>query len=199
MRVQIDGLPEALADERRLREEIYLDGCHWLCGIPLRQITPFLLARLFYVRTPFIGGGEVDRAAIGQFLWALHRDYCSPKWSWRGRNAQRNAFLRSLRKADRWAELEDGIDAFLDATFLDAPYGGDVNQTPYVCSIAWIEYRMACEPFRWPSERTMHTPLRRLYQLMRCYALENGGILYNRKSDAVKDSWLRQNQPTEVN
>ena len=121
MRVQIDGLPEALADERRLREEIYLDGCHWLCGIPLRQITPFLLARLFYVRTPFIGGGEVDMAAIGQFLWALHRDYCAPKWSWRGRNAQRNAFLRSLRKADRWAELEDGIDAFLDATFLDAP------------------------------------------------------------------------------
>ena len=69
-----------------------------------------------------------------------------------------------------------------------------MNQTPYVCSIAWIEYRMACEPFRWPSERTMHTSLRRLNQLMRCYALENGGILYNRKSDAVKDSWLREHQ-----
>ncbi len=194
MRHFIPGLNEAYDEERRLRELVYLDAPHYICGIPLKQITPRIFARLLFIRTPFLNGGAITPAAIGHFLWACHRDFALPSGRW-FRHRKRNRFLRSLRRMD-FAELEEGIDEFLDETFFDAPQGGTRDDTPYVCGIAWMEYRMTCEPFRWPSERTLETPLRRLYQLTRCDDARQGTPLFNRISDGVKDRWLtEQNKP----
>lgn len=193
MRVQIPGLPEAFDEERRIREEVYLGAPHYVCGIPLKQITPRIFARLLFIRTPFIGGGAVTPSAIGHFLWACHRDFTLPTAGFLGRwrNRRRDAFLRSLKRMD-FDELEDGIDGFLDATFLDMPRGGNADQTPYVCGVAWMEYRMALDPFRWDSERTLDTPLRRIYQLIRCHDAAHGAVLFNPISDKVKDDFLNR-------
>lgn len=191
MRVKIPGLSEAYERERRLREEVYLGLPHFVCGIPLRQITPRIFALLLHIRTPFIGGGEVTDAAIGQFLWACHRDFTPPRKRWlRNPNAARDKFMASLAEKD-FDDLEDGIDAFLDATFLDSPQGGRNDDTPYVCGVAWMEYRMALDPFRWDSERTLDTPLRRIYQLVRCHDSAHGVPLFNRFSDDVKQDWMK--------
>lgn len=191
-RVHIPGLPEAFEKERRLREEVYLDQPHFVCGIPLNQITPRIFARLLFIRTPFIGGGEVTPGEIGQFLWACHRDYELPrKRFWGGSNRKRNAFLKSLGRGHDWEELEEEIEMFLDLTFFDAPQGSRSDSTPYACGIASMEYRMLLEPFRWDAEKTLSTPLRRLYQLMRCHGSANGEVLFNRYSDEVKDLALR--------
>lgn len=195
--VFIPGLEEEYDRESRLREEVYLDAPAWVCGIPLRQITPRLFARLLAIRTPFIGSGEVTHSAIGHFLWACHRDFSLPTRGFMGRfrHRRRNRFLRSLRRMD-FAALEAGIDTFLDATFLDSPQGLRDNATPYVCGIAWMEYRMALDPFRWDSERTLETPLRRIYQLIRCRDATNGVPLFNRHSDPVKQRFIDKiNQP----
>lgn len=192
MRVFIHGLSEAYERERRLREEVYLDQPHYVCGIPLRQITPRMFALLLHIGTPFIGGGVATEGDIGRFLWACHRDFTPPSKGILGRfrNWKRDRFLASLRKMD-FDELEDGIDEFLDATFLDSPQGGKTDDTPYVCGVAWMEYRMALDPFRWDSERTMRTPLRRIYQLIRCHDSSNGIPLFNKISDDVKSEFLR--------
>lgn len=189
MRHVIPGLSEAYENERRVREEVYLDQPHFVCGIPLNQITPRIFARLLFIRTPFIGGGDVTPGSIGQFLWACHRDFEPMKDGWFPAR-KRDRFLRSLRKMD-FAELEDGIDEFTRLTFFDAPQGSQGDSTPYVCGIAWMEYRMTLEPFRWDAEKTLSTPLRRLYQLMRCHDSVNGEVLFNRFSDGVKDEFLR--------
>lgn len=197
MRVPISGLSEAYDKERRLREEVYLGQPHYVCGIPLAQITPSIFARLLLIRTPFIGGGDVTPGAIGHFLWACHRDFSLPSKGFLGwwRHRQRDRFLASLKRLD-FAELEAGIDEFLDATFLDMPQGGVRDSTPYVCGVAWMEYRMALDPFRWDSARTLDTPLRRIYQLIRCHDAAQGQPLFNKFSDAVKDKFLRTiNEP----
>lgn len=144
------------------------------------------------MRTPFIGGGEVTPAGIGAFLWACHRYYELPKKNWLGRivNKKRDKFLLALADLD-FGEIEYKIDEFLDETFFDAPQGGGKGETPYVCGIAWMEYRMACDPFRWSSDRTLDTPLRRIYQLLRCDDIRHGAVLFNRYSDGVKDEFMR--------
>lgn len=144
------------------------------------------------MRTPFLMGGEVTKASIGSFLWACHLSFSLPKSVWwkRNPNAKRDAFLRSIISMD-FEELEDEIDEFLDETFFDAPQGGKKDETPYVCGIASLEYRMACEPFRWSKDQTLDTPLRRIYGLLRCDSAKHGGILFNPKSDALKDEYLK--------
>lgn len=200
MRVSIPGLPEAFEKERRLREEVYLGSPYFVCGIPLNQITPRIFARLLFIRTPFIGDGDVTPAAIGAFLWACHRDYEKPRTGWFGRtvNRKRDRFLRSLKRMD-FEELEDGIDAFLDATFLDMPSGGKTTDTPYVCGVAWMNYRMMIDPFRLTREVIADIPLREMYQLIRCHDSVNGTPLFNKYSDRIKDDYLRElNADTEA-
>ncbi len=185
MRHFIPGLTEEYERERRLREEVYLGLPHFLCGIPLRQITPRIFALLLFIRTPFIGSGEVTPASIGQFLWACHRDYDPSK------PRERDKFLRSLIGMN-WAGLEYGIDEFLNATFLDAPQGGKDDSTPYVCGIAWMEYRMLIDPFRMTPEAFLDTPLRIIYQRIRCHDAVNGVPLFNRYSDKVKADFVAE-------
>lgn len=181
----IPGYKEALAFEQEAREEAYLDAPAFICGVPVRQITPRLLAVLFYIRTPFLWGGMATPGHVGQFLWAIHLEYVTEGPA----HPKRDAFLHSIEGMD-FGKAEVAIDAFLEKTFLDAPYGGK-EATPYVCSVAWIEWRMAQKPFGWAWEdRTANTPLRRIYQLIRCEDMRSGKLMVNRKSEGLRGDWL---------
>ena len=184
--------------ERRLREESYLPCPQFICGIPLKQITPRILAVLFRIETPFFGDGAVEETHILQFLWACHAENPmreEPK-RWFGKTA-RQRFDASLGAFD-FAKAEDEIWQFLEHTFLDAPDGGPTSR-PYVCSIASMEYSMACKPFYWSREYTLDQPLRIIYQLRKCRARDNGALLKNRISDPVMDDALNEaNSPEEM-
>lgn len=81
------------------------------------------------------------------------------------------------------------IGQFIDDTFLDAPYGNSKG-VPYVSSIAWLEVAMK-RIMGWESERTLHVPLRRIYQLIRCERLSKGDkTLVNTRSDVARDEMM---------
>lgn len=179
----IPGYDEALADERKAREEAYLDAPHFICGVRLRQITPRILARLFFVETPFLSGGHLGTEHIAQFLWICHWDYSLDIHD-------RDAFIKTLKGQD-YSELAAEIDQFIDDTFLDTPQGS--AGIPYFCNFAWFEYIMH-KAMGWDSEYTLNQPLRRIYQLIRCMELESGAILSNKRSDKVRGDWLATRQ-----
>lgn len=186
----IPGYADAVARERKAREEAYLNLPHDVCGIQLKQITPYLYGLLSLERNPFVTGGTINEAAIAQFLWTLHIDFAVD-------SKKRDAFLKSLEDAD-WIGLQIGIEELLDLTFLDAPYGGGLNQSPLFCNMAWMEYRLAAEPFRWARDTVLHSPLRVIYQLMRCDAWNHGDkTLVNRWSDQVVDDWMHEKMKQE--
>jgi hypothetical protein len=168
----------ALAEERRLREEIYLDLPRDICGIEVKQITPHLRAVLFNIGSPFITEGSITTAHILQFLWACSTDYSTSRFA-RWRFMRRASRINLIKAANQ-------IEEFLDDTFLDAPYGGK-KSVPYVSSLAWIEVAMR-RIMGWGIETTMHTPLRRIYQLIRCERLEKGDCaIINARSDYERD------------
>lgn len=174
----------ALAEERRLREEIYLDLPRVICGVKCKQITPYLLAVLFRIESPFVSGGEITHASVLQFLWACSTGYSTSRFS-------RWMFFNRLFFSP--VDLVKGaseIGQFMDDTFLDAPYGTG-KSVPYVSSIAWLELSMK-RIMGWDSERTLHTPLRRIYQLIRCNVLRDGGLLVNARSDAERDRMMHE-------
>lgn len=181
----------ALDCERRLREEAYLDLPHNICGIPCRQITPRLLAVLFRIRTPYLTGEEVTPEATLQFLWAVDRN--NPMRAEKRKpfqRSKRHQFLDFIARGFDFDLAELEIDQFLNETFLDAPDGKPSR--PYVCSIAWLEYSMSAKPFLWDRERTLETPIRVIYQLLRCRAIDNGISLTNRISDRLVQEALEE-------
>lgn len=182
---------KAISRERKLREEAYLSAPHFICGIPLKQITPRLLAVLFRIETPFLTGAEVRDGDVLRFLWACHVD--NPLREERSRLFQpskRQRFLASINAGFDFDLAVAEIDCFMEDTFMDSPDGK--SSRPYACSIAWLEYSMCSKPFCWTREYTLDSPMRIIYQLLRCRALDNGAILKNRLSDPVLDSALEE-------
>lgn len=181
----IPGYDEALAQERRIREEAFLGVNPRICGIEIQNVTPFLLARLNLIQSPFLIGGNPSHGQIIQFLWVLSSSFSTD-------SEQRDCFIENTTKllADRWTEAEIAIDEFIRDTFLDSPRGDGGECVPYVTGIAWLIYSMARDPFRWTRDQTLHTPLREIYQLVRCHRLDNRGILFNEISDNVKARFL---------
>ncbi len=133
--------------------------------------------------TPYLDGGEYTDKDTLNFLWALSPDHSDDK------EKQISFVEMAIEKIPDIARAEAEIDVFLQETFMDGP-GRGVSSVPYVSGIAWLVYQMGKKPFCWKEKRTMHTALRKIYQLMRCRKLEKGGILYNEKSDMIKARWL---------
>jgi hypothetical protein len=184
----VPGLKEALAKERRLRENAYLGFPEIVCGVKLHQITPRLLAILFRMESPYLDGGSITPTETLRLMWALSIDFTKDR---KYRDKWIAKYVKWLEKKEYdWEYVHDEVFEYLDATFLDAPQGSD--STPYVCSLAWYEFRMK-RMMGWDSERTMETPLRRIYQLMRCEQITEGDrTIVNKLSDKVNDDWLNE-------
>lgn len=186
----IEGFDEALALEREWRESAFLAETTTICGIRVYHVTPALLARLFRIETPFLVGGDYTLTAAIQFLWAISIDFKED-------DAEAlDAFIVNSVAANNpeLPELYDAIDEYLDATFLDAHLSGKSESIPYICSVAWMVYVMACEPFKWDEQRTLKSPLRRIYQYLKCAKWAKGDIasLHNAKSQPIMDNWILQ-------
>lgn len=181
----VQGYEDEVAQEQLARNLVYLDCPETVLGEPVRNITPHLLAVMTAIQSPFITGGNIRYPNIAQFIWALHRDYSPHSWWKRYLLTKRlNAF--SLDESVR------GINAFLDLTFMDAPRGGK-DEKPIAANVAWLIYRFRQEPWRMTEEQTKHTPLRKLYQELRCFERENGEIPQNKSDKKIAD-WLQRIQ-----
>ena len=187
----IPGYDEAIAVERKRREEPYLSSVIRICGIPIKQVTPRLLSVLTNIETPYLGIGEVTSEHTLHFLWAMavENPMRREKATWFRKTAQQKFIIRNQSIDFDKAEAE--IWEFLEATFMDAPRGKAA--VPYASSIAWMEYSMSSKPFCWDYDtKTADIPIRRIYQLIRCRALDAKAVLDNQISDKVKAEWLAE-------
>jgi hypothetical protein len=184
--LEIPGYDEAIEREQSARNLIYLGQPEFVCGFKIKNITPRLLARLNAVDTPFLRGSiDATYAHVGQFIWILSVNFTLNKFI---RYFRRRAIKRKIHLSDLRLCIHE-IDALIRLTFIDCVAGKGSNTAPIASGIAWLEYRMSCAPFNWHSERTLDTPLRRLYQLIRCWRAENGETVVN-NSHKLRGDWL---------
>ena len=192
----IPGYDEELDRERRVRTEIFLGEPADICGLKIRQITPLLFSRLLLMRTPFLESDEaMTEAEILRFLWSLSVDFSTEEGK---RDEWLKVALIKIIEGGGFDRAEDEIQLFLDETFLDAPHGGR-ESVPYTTAIAWMVYKMACVPFGWDKDRTMTTPIREIYQYLRCDALAKGQALINSWSDKLRAAWLQELRDAAAN
>lgn len=193
---------KAQSVEQFHRNCIYLDLPETVCGEKIRNVTPRLLARLTATRSPWIVGGDrFTLEAVFGLIWALHVDYCASPRSrfkaWIRRDTRRTA--KQVLKSLSQCKIEDcvaEIDEFIALTYQDSLAGGS-DEKPVASGVSWLVYSFFEEPFNFPEDKTLDTPLRELYQLLRCRRKSKGGSVMN-QSDEIRgdfigavDAWIR--------
>lgn len=169
----VPGLDEAISREQRERHEAYLDLPYSVCGVLLRQMTPLDYCALQYARSPFLVGGEITHPKAAHFTFWLRKNPLETI----------DDHLNSVAKLET-EECREEIEEYLTVTFRDETSSVS-KSVPIAPSIAWYEYRMSGEPFRWSSEKTINTPIRRLNMLVRCWQKEHGETVINPHSHGV--------------
>lgn len=181
----IPGLKEAVAKQDLIRDAIFLPGgqIESIAGFTVLPMTPFHLVTLHVMQSPMIEGGTPSPEQLAAFLWVLNPRFGS--W-WAKRS-----FLRRCRKvfkrAQSVADVIDSARLYLQETFQDRPASNSARSMPsYYSPAASLCFRFGSEPFYWPEERTLHTPLKKMFQYLRLMnqSANPGAILFN-PSDAV--------------
>jgi len=164
---------EAVAEECRLRDLAYLDLPETLCGLEVHPLTPRLWTVLRAIHTPFLKGGEITDGHIGQFIAAIlvSKTFAAPYESL----ADKVGAAVARYSTD---ECIEEINEYLRISFMDAPTGGKETK-PIACGEAWLIHRFRGEPFNQPKDVTRDTPLRQLYQELRCYISDQGTPISN--------------------
>lgn len=185
----IPGFEQALERERSERNLAYLNPVEIVCGHRVRQVTPLLLCKLLEARSPFMCGGSYGYPHVVQFLCILGESQLTTETAFLEEQRRLFAALVSIPLH----ECEKQISEFLGVTFRDQP-SGKKDGAPIASSVAWLEYRMTGEPWKWTREQTLNTPLRIIYQQIRCWQKEQGESVVNNLSHKAKAEWLKQLQ-----
>lgn len=176
----VPGLDAACAQERRERNQAYLDIPSTVCGVSVRQMTPMDLIKLTYAGSPYlVGSGNISYPVAAQFIFHLSVSALTIEESL---SAVSNLTLQ---------ECDEQISEYVDLTFRDqSSSGGIAPSAPIACLAAWLEYRMGAEPWKWDREKTLSTPIRIIFQQIRCWLSEKGENVANKLSGACTGAFL---------
>lgn len=178
----------AIKREQRLRNASYLGVYELVCGERVKNLTPYLLAVLSAIESPFICGGAITRQHCAQFVWAIHWNFAATgirAW-W-----QKRALVKRLDAITLDKQIAE-ISAYLDITFLDSEKGGEKEDRSIVCNTGWIVYRFHESPWNYPQEKTLHIPIRILNQELRAWTRFNTDKHVTNPSDSIISDWMAE-------
>lgn len=154
-----------------VRDAAYLELTTPIYGIEIRQmdVRDFLI--LDGLGNPLLYGGLPNETQLTAFLWLL-----SPDW----KAGKRAAFwfARRVRKLTRnysFGVLFAKVSEYTEDTFQDAPgglLGGGDGET--FKSVGADYVHLMAKHYGWTWQQTIHTPLKILFQQVKCIRLDNG-------------------------
>jgi hypothetical protein len=182
-KIVIPGYVEAIASEQRDRSIAFLGLPELVGGVKVEPLTPRRFEWLRAVNNPFVCGGEINLAAVLQFIWCMQLLFCID-------TEKRDAFLElvSLKIASELEQSVKDIETYLELAFMDAEMGGTAS-VPFYSGTASLIGRMN-EHFGWDMDRTLETPYRVIYQLLRYIAHGNGVGLKNERSMRISNDFF---------
>ncbi len=207
-------LPELVAYREaaaRRRAAAFCDAPDYVLGIVVQPLTPRTFSMLAAVGCHFVCGGRPTEGDVRNWIW-----FHSPAWTnrqgagWQRRKAAAlRPFLRQLdahpllrRLTRRPLDLAHyhavmalaiaDIRRLVEDAFADCPAGG-----PDVAPVATMEAQLTntfAKAYGWAPERTRATPLRQLFQLVRCIQQANGHDIADRGEQEIVAAHLRRRQ-----
>lgn len=190
----VEEYRRAVEQENEARDIAFLDVPEVVCGKPVRAMTVQDVIMLDGLASPFVCGGEsLEPKDVVMFLW-----YLNPKRTGSRLAQWRFSFsCRNLKFIESVLEVQE----FVARMFMDAPASGDqTERLSYYSWAASLVDKFASE-YGWSDEKTLTTPLPRLFQLMKAMAKRNNPktILRNNRSWKIRQQWLEEIGQPEQN
>jgi hypothetical protein len=201
-------LANRVAADRRRAAAMVLDH-DTVAGMTLRAITPRSYSMLCVIGSPFLAGAPGGVADVRNYVWLHSPDFTVDPRRADGARAkvmaelERNILPPWLRwrysrrrvhdlTAAGYAIASAKIGEIFEETFADGPAPG--NGGPRVGASLEAQFlEIFAQWPRWPLETPVSfTPLRKLYQLLRC---ANGGDFDSREADIIAEELARDNAP----
>ena len=185
----IPGFGAAVAAEARVRSAPFVDTPpRVLCGVEVRPFTLRDHERLSYVRSPFLCGGEPDRADVARLLYYQHIPPGCP-----GALPLCEADFAAQFDALDLAEMAAEIGAYLDEFLMDAPKGGG-SGAPAIGLATSMVHRLRSAYSDVSRDDVLDMDLRELFGYVRCIQrdMDPQAVLFNTLSDPAKSRFARE-------
>jgi hypothetical protein len=198
----LPGLIEYRAAAAKRRAGAFCEAPEYVLGTEVRPLTPATFSMLYAVRSPFVVGrrqpGEHD---VRNFLWFHSRLYghCGVrfvglrkwialrKFSWQLSPWWCRLFRLSApvhRYVATMAIACAEIQGMVDDAFADSPPAAGRPSRPIATLEAYMIHEFSAS-YGWSQEKTRHTPLRQLIQLLRCIRSARGVEISDEGEDLV--------------
>lgn len=204
----LPGLSEIRKRAALRRSAAFCPGLDYVLGIPCRPISPATYSMLHSTGSRFLHGGEPMEGCIRNYLW-FHSPQFVPADHPHAKRIRRRAlapFMRVLvgpwlaRFAIRrlqphrytvvLALAATDIAAHLEEAFIDAPEGSGKPGAP----VAGLEAQLVdlfAREYGWQPKQTSATPMRQIFQLVRCIKAHNGDEINDAAESALLAAHLR--------
>lgn len=180
---------KAIYRESAVREASFLNVTYDICGIAVRQLTPYMYLLLDFTNSPFLKGGECEdsemRNHIANLIWI-----CSPAFKENDTTAKRQFIADNLATLDYVQAIKD-ISEFMADMFMDSPpykEKAEANKTYKPVYYAWITGYIdaLASQYGWDYEKILHMPMPLILQF-------NNAIFARKMSEAGKPAVLVNN------
>lgn len=185
---EIPGYREAIDRERNVRENAFLGLRERICGFPVEPITLRHLIILRGIESPFVNGGECNKAECARFLWVMRPGFvANPPGPFR-----RWLHCQQVRRKSL-LDLVPGIHGFIDGQFQDAPGTSQAGYRVQYYSEAAGCVDLLASAYHWTEECILGMPMPRLLQYSKVIMrrLDPQTPLFN-PSDRVRGEWMRR-------
>ena len=186
----------------RRRAEAFCDGPDYVLGIAVNALTPATFSLLVAHGSAIVCGGQIQEGDVRNYLWFHSRHYLHKghaEWPAAKRKALDPLMRVLLNRRFRFSlerkpsqetyaatmalAIADIKNAVSDA-FADCPPSMGGSSQP----VATLEAEMIAifaRELQWQPDRTRNTPLRQLFQLLRCIRAWNGTEPRDAQEDAI--------------
>jgi hypothetical protein len=208
--LNLPKLGQYRAEASRRRAIAFCDAPEYVLGTKVRPLTPATFTMLYAVRNAFVCGGQIKEHDVRNFLWFHSRLYghCDAL----GLRIRKWMALRkfSLQLSPWWCRLLGAsapvhryvatmamacteIQMMIDDAFADSPPSSGRPAKQIATTEAYLIHEFA-SAYGWAPEKTRHTPIRRLLQLLRCIRSARGEEIIDDGEDRIlAEHLLRRN------
>lgn len=197
------------AEASKRRAAAFCDAPDYVLGQEVRPLTPRTFSMLLAVDCHFIVGGRATEGDVRNYLWFHSPDWChSGVAGWQRRKAQAiRPLLRELASPIRRAmglpldlarygaalalAVAD-VRRLVEEAFADCPAGSGDG-----VAVATMEAQMVntfAREYHWTAEQTRNTPLRQLFQLLRCLRASRGEDVGDRGEQEILAAHIARKQ-----
>lgn len=199
--LRLPSMPAYRSAAARRRSAAFCDAPEYVLSTRVLPLTPRTFSMLHATGNRFILGGTIRESDVRNYVWfhsPLYAHIAVRGWRWRKRRALWRLHLltaQPLRRlffrrpsVERYAAIlalaTTDIQMLVDEAFADGPSSSNKGK-PFPATLESQLIHEFAAAYGWSAGTTRNTPLKQLFQMLRCIAVAHGAEVRDRGEEDI--------------